>query len=184
MKDLLSGAETYTDEPPVDYYDVMIELMPAPRADKAPKNSSFGSVVPGKDVLSSYSAGETAKASFYSANPRNDQKIQSTFLTVEKRNSNGKTYKTVAVDGDWETKFHWQAGANDPLDLSLLPFSVATVEWNIPADVAAGVYRLCNFGNHKVPVQGIVLPYSGCSSTFTVTATTATAGGVAGVGVK
>ncbi len=51
---------------------------------------------------------------------------------MEKQRTTGKGYVTVATDGDWETKFHWQGGIKDPLDFAFLPFSVATITWDIP----------------------------------------------------
>jgi hypothetical protein len=57
---------------------------------------------------------------------------------VEKQRSSGIGFTIIATDGDWETKFHWQGGIKDPLDFALLPYSVATITWDIPSSVATG----------------------------------------------
>ena len=45
--------------------------------------------------------------------------------------------------------------------------SYATVEWDIPNDQEAGIYRLVHYGNAKYP-DGVVEGYSGMSRPFTV----------------
>lgn len=109
--------------------------------------------------------GATAKATFHAANPRNDQKIQQTYLTVEQQTSAGWT--VVRTDGDWDTTFSWMAGPADPLDAGISGLSKATVSWDIPAGSPSGTYRLCYFGNNK-KITGKIGEFSGCSSNFEV----------------
>ena len=109
----------------------------------------------------------TAAATFHAANPRNDQKLQQTYLTVEQETSSGWT--VVRSDGDWDTTFHWEAGPEDPLDAGISGVSKATVSWEIPSSAAAGKYRLCYFGNNK-KITGKIGEFSGCSSQFEVKA--------------
>lgn len=47
----------------------------APIFDAVPNGHSFGEVVAGFDVAASYVAGSTASVKFYSANPRNNQRV-------------------------------------------------------------------------------------------------------------
>ena len=73
-----------------------------------------------------YFIGDTVVVEFRSANPRNNQRLDGTFLSVQLgvdkvRGLFGglqmfKTdWQSVAVDGDWETKFHWRNVVDDPL---------------------------------------------------------------------
>ena len=143
------------------------QMMPAPKFDAAPKGQSFGDIVPGYDVKSSYKIGETVSAKFVSANPRNNQRTQGTYLTVERKTK--LAFQTIADDGNWETRFNWQGGIKDPLDFALVPFSQATITWTIPQGTIAGTYRVCHMGDHKIALKAKIIPFQGCSSTFEVT---------------
>jgi hypothetical protein len=68
------------------------------------------------------------------------------------------------------TKFRWHAGPEDPLDFGVSAQSVTQVTWAIPSDASEGTYRLCYFGDHKIAKTSAVVPFTGCSSTFTVSA--------------
>lgn len=57
---------------------------------------------------------------------------------MEKQSSDGKDFSVIATDGDWETKFHWQGGIKDPLGFAILPYSVATITWDIPSTASPG----------------------------------------------
>eukprot|EP01038_Epipyxis_sp_PR26KG_P009368 gene9368-12621_t len=170
--DLVAGTPSEPGTPPPDLTGVQIQLMPLPKFDRVANGAKFGDIVEGKDVEKSYVVGQIAKATFHGANPRNNQKLQGTFMTVERlveRGSNGlNVFKPIAFDGDWSTKFTWQAGPEDPLDFGISKQSVATLIWDIPADTEEGTYRLCYFGDHKVAVKAVIVPFSGCSSEFVV----------------
>jgi neutral ceramidase len=172
--DLINGVPSTSAAPPPDLTDVQIMLnAPGTPFDRTPIGTKFGDVVEGKDVLSSYTVSSTAKATFHSANPRNNMRPQGTYLTVEKKSEKGllARWETVAVDADWETKFHWVSGKEDPLDLGLVALSEATVEWNIPSTTAAGTYRLCHQGTYKkIGKEHTLVDFTGCSSEFTVSA--------------
>ena len=125
--------------------------------DGHPSGKPFGTV--DTDVLSSYSAGSTATVSFWGGNPDHNFMTQSTYLTVD-RNVNGN-WVTEYVDAHWETKMHWK---REHIDYSLI-----TVDWEIPSDVTPGQYRITHSGYSK-SLTGRLHPYTGTSSTFTVTA--------------
>lgn len=168
--DMAAGVPSASAPPPEDLSDVQISLhAPGVPFDRVPLGAKFGQVVDGKDVLSSYKVGETARVTFHGANPRNNKRVQGTYLTVERKLSSSKLpkYETVAVDGDWETKFEWEAGPHDPLDLGLSAQSKVTISWTIPSSAQSGTYRICYFGNNKRPDESIH-EFSGCSSEFTV----------------
>lgn len=103
-RDFVSGTPSASGSPPPDLTDVLIQMMPEPRFDSLPHNSTikFGDVVEGKDVLSSYKlgVGEIAEATFHAANPRNNFRTQGSFMTVEKKQKNGIKYDVVARDGE------------------------------------------------------------------------------------
>ena len=92
--------------------DELLELITPARFDRVPLGSHFGDVT--VDALPSYAPGEIASASFRSANPRNNQRLGGTFLAVQTLTSAGQ-WTNVAVDGDWETKFHWENASTSRL---------------------------------------------------------------------
>jgi neutral ceramidase len=102
-KDFVTGTKPSATGPaPPDLTDSQIQLMPEARFDMLPYNSTvkFGDVVEGKDVLPSYRLGQNqiAQATFYGANPRNNFKTQSTYMTVEKKGN--IKFDVVARDGE------------------------------------------------------------------------------------
>jgi len=166
-RDMVAGRPSATGEPAPDMQDEMLQLMPTAHADRVPLGVNFGDIVEGKDVQASYTVGQIAKATFHAANPRHNQKPESTFLSVEHMLDNG-AQQTVAIDHDWETKFHWQAGKEDPLDMGFSRLSEATIEWAIPSTAQPGNYKLCYYGDYLTTLTGRVMPFSGCSSVFQV----------------
>jgi len=172
-RDMVANRASETGPPPPDMQSQMIDLMPLAHADRAPMGKKFGEVVEGKDVLASYKVGQTVEVSFHGANPRNDIKPTSSFMTVERADGGSKDLKgfnVVATDADWETKFSWKCGKDDPLQLGFARTSEATLAWAIPAgEGMESTYRLCYSGDHKVAHTDRAIPFSGCSSTFEIT---------------
>lgn len=154
-----------------------IELMPKPLFDATYPLSDFGDIRKGYDVKKEYRKGQTVSATFHSANPRNNQRTQSTFLTVEKKNELTHNYSILFTDGDWETKFHWFNVYDDKIDANALPYSFATITWDIAKEkesytystniISAGTYRICHFGDSK-NILGDIKAFSGCTSDFAV----------------
>jgi len=168
VSDMAAGRKSASAPPPEDLSDVQITLgAPKVPFDRTPLKTSFGDVVDGGDVKNTYQRGEIASAVFHAANPRNNQRAQGTYLSVDLQATDG-SWETVAVDGDWSTKFQWRAGPEDPLNIGISGLSQATLSWDIPSDAALGTYRLCYFGNNK-KVSGEIGEFSGCSSEFAVT---------------
>ncbi|GAM24678.1 hypothetical protein SAMD00019534_078530, partial [Acytostelium subglobosum LB1] len=129
--------------------------------DEAP-DGHFGKIY--EDVQPAYTIGQTVAATFYGANPRNNYMIESTFLTVDIETSSGQ-WQTVLVDGDWETKFKWRM--HDTIGSQ----SLITIEWTIESWAQPGTYRLTHQGYAKPSMFSDKLePYSGTSSSFTVSA--------------
>lgn len=91
---------------------------------------------------------DTVSVSFRSANPRNDQKIEGTFLTVDHLLNDG-SWETRYTDGDWSTTFFWESGIDS------FGVSFARIDWEIPNGVTQGIYRICHFGTRKTWVAGV-----------------------------
>lgn len=132
----------------------------------------FGSLL--SDVPATAARGETVQAQFQAGHPRNDLKLQSSYVFVERRQADG-SWQIVARDRDPELHFVWlpQSGQLTPVDLVTGP-STATAAWTIPNDTPAGIYRLRHAGvAHMTPL----LPpqaYEGMSREFTITGTPGT----------
>ncbi|KAL6055923.1 Neutral ceramidase [Balamuthia mandrillaris] len=143
---------------PPDLSNKTFCLQPGVIEDVVPPFTSFGDVH--VDVKSSYRRGlSTAKVVFWGADLRNNYMTEKSFLTVERQVS-PNNWQVVATDGSWETKFKWES--------YFVLASLVTVEWEIPEDAALGTYRIRTYGAAKV--FGNIKPFTGTSSTFTVTA--------------
>lgn len=200
--DMVKGVPSASQAPPKDMQSQMIEMMPGVKFDMVPPKAHFGEVITGEDVDTTrpyqptvmYSAGtETGSAAsddasplshvqvtFHAANPRNNQKIQSTFFEVQIAAENRFGWETVRTDGDFDTKFHWSAGYPGKAAFGVLPFSRSQVTWNLNlaqqenalngGGSLAGTYRICYYGDHKelIGKKHRIVPFTGCSSVFTV----------------
>ena len=171
-KDMAIGkSPSDTHAPPPNMLREMVQMMPLAHPDRHPVGISFGTVL--QDTKKEYSlsdgaADRTVTSVFQGANPRNDQRAQGTFLTVERRGNDGE-WGVVMTDGDWDTKFHWQGGIDDKYAFGFSRLSKATVEWVIdPVSTAVGTYRVCYSGDHQMHSGGDVKAFTGCSSEFKV----------------
>lgn len=117
---------------------------------------SFGKVL--SDANSSYNAGDSVKVTFRGGHPKNNLRIQGTFLEVQKRQ--GWSWVTVSNDSDWDTIYEWERDGSDR--------SFNHVTWRIPADVEPGTYRIRHYGDWKNGWNGSINAYSGTSRSFSV----------------
>ena len=124
--------------------------------DEPPLFRSFGDM--SQQPGSSYNRGQKAKAVFWGAHPKNNLKIQDTFLEIQRKV--GTSWVTVARDWDPETRYIWQRDG--------IASSKITVEWQIPASATPGQYRIRHAGHWKSVWDGGIRSYSGTSRTFTV----------------
>jgi len=125
--------------------------------DSAPLFKKIGDIVLKAD--NNYQKGETVTVKFWSGHPKNNLKIQSTFLTIERKV--GDEWSVVATDNDWETKYEWTR-IN-----SFLGTSQVTITWEIPKNQPSGTYRIKHYGDKKVLFKGIY-PYTGVSNSFRI----------------
>jgi neutral ceramidase len=105
---MVNGQQSISGPPPPDLSDLQIQIMPVPKFDRLPTNSSisFGDIIEGKDVKSNYKLGEIVEATFQGANPRNNFRTESSFLTVEKKVST-HVYATITNDGNKINVYHF-----------------------------------------------------------------------------
>jgi len=157
-------------------------LVPGVVMDAVPLGRTFGDTT--KEPKKQYRPTEVVIAEFHAACPRNNFKMEGSYLTVEKQFSSGTWFsyilsmyrflrgdrilgasdaewKVLFTDADWETKFIWFRKH----DLS--PYSYARVEWTIPKDAEPGTYRIRYFGDYK-DVFGQITPFVGSSINFNV----------------
>lgn len=147
--------------PPPDYEDPLSLVPPVIR--DSPGASEFGACR--TEPTKRASRGTTVSVSFQSGNPRNNVKQEDTFLTVEQKQANG-SWKVIATDANWETKFHWK---HEKLFFRLdLSSSKATIEWDIPADQAPGEYRIGHAGHWREALSRVVHEFSGYCPSFQV----------------
>ncbi len=142
---------------PPDLVGKLISL-PWPRVwfDRKPWNVKFGYIK--KQVESLYHPGEKVEVRFYGAHPKNNLRIENTYLTVESFSLN--QWGTVYTDKDFCTYFRWKRKG--------LAKSIVTIEWEIPLNQIPGLYRIRYFGDWKSIWTGRIKPFIGVSKEFAV----------------
>jgi neutral ceramidase len=157
---LRTGAPLPPGPEPRDMREHLTHARLTQRTDTVPVGERFGGTV--REAKDSYKPGATVRVKFWGANPRNDLRIQGSFLEVQRRSPEG-SWTAVLYDWDWETVFHWERypcpGA--------AACSLITVEWRLPPDVEPGTYRILHRGKRRA-ADGKLLEYQGLSREFTV----------------
>ncbi|KAJ1306069.1 hypothetical protein OPQ81_010781 [Rhizoctonia solani] len=144
---------------PEDLTKRSISLQTGVVFDAAPIGKSFGSILTDVSTSTPYKRGQTVTAVFQGANPRNDLRLEGTFMTVDQ--FIGGTWTTVRTDSHPSTKFGWLRTN------TALGYSTVTTNWTIESTTPAGSYRITYNGNNK-PLIGSIGSFTGASSTFTV----------------
>lgn len=152
---MVSGVEVAEGPTPPDLTKALIHRKYGPPFDTVPGRKNFGDLV--QDVAPQYKCGDVASAVFWGGHPKNDCRIQGTFLEVQKLS--GQAWVTVARDWDPETRYIWKKQGTA---------SKITIEWRIPAETEPGEYRLVHHGNWKSNKTKEITPYTGFSGTFLV----------------
>lgn len=144
-------------EPPI-HTNISYNFNSAVRFDRAPFFKHFGQVV--KDVQPSYHRGETVHATFVGANPRNNLRLEGTFVAVEHLRRGA--WVRVRDDSDWDLIYRWRRTS------TVLGTSEATVEWEVgDQGVERGLYRVRYFGDAK-SLGGEVEAFESVSAVFGV----------------
>ncbi|KAJ6787132.1 hypothetical protein PWT90_10592 [Aphanocladium album] len=145
--------------PPPNNVKKSIHLLPPPLYDTAPVGRRFGSEI--ARPKPAYTRGETVKATFQGANPRNDLRLEGTYTAVERLGADGR-WTQVADDSDWFLLFTWRKTG------IVLGRSEVDVEWDTSSGRAQpGTYRLKYYGNSKV-LTGAITEFVGTSSKFSL----------------
>ena len=124
--------------------------------DDKPLFKSFGDVV--SNANSSYNKGQTASVTFWGGHPKNNLKIQQSFLAVQRKS--GSSWVTVAQDWDPETIYQWKRDG--------VANSKVTIKWTIPSSATSGTYRIKHYGHWKSGWTGSISGYTGTSREFSV----------------
>lgn len=127
--------------------------------DSAPIGKKFGDVLIDVQTSTPYTAGSTVVAQFVGANPRNNLRLEDTFLTVDRLT--GGSWSPVKSDSHPSTIYRWSRTS------TILGTSTVNISWTIESGTPAGSYRLSYYGDYK-PLIGSITSFTGRSSTFTV----------------
>lgn len=146
---------------PEDLTKKAISLQTGVVFDAAPIGKSFGSVLTDVNKTTAYKRGERVTATFQAANPRNNLRLEGTFLTIDR--PTGSNWTTHRTDSHPSTKFRWTRTN------TVLGHSTVEIEWIVESDAPAGTYRITYYGDSK-PLIGSISSFTGRSSNFTISA--------------
>jgi len=138
---------------PRDIEGNQIIKVPGVVFDDVPAGKNFGSVY--AQPKTSYARGEIVSAVFWGGHPKNDYRIQDTFLVIEKLVDG--VYVPVARDWDPETTYRWARNA--------IAYSKITITWDT-TNALPGTYRVRHKGNWKSGWTGKISPYEGVTNSF------------------
>lgn len=123
--------------------------------DGHPGNYSFGDVRTQPEE--SYSLGDNVKVTFQGANPRNNLRLEETFVAIEKQD--GDEWTQVHDDSDWFLLYTWRR-----TDFTL-GHSEVDVTWETGGNAEAGTYRVKYYGDAKA-LGGSITAFEGTSKGF------------------
>jgi neutral ceramidase len=155
---LMNGLAVPAGQMPDDLSGVQLSFQTDVFFDDKPLWVQFGDVH--QQVKPAYHPGEKVEVVFWGGHPKNNFRIQSTFLEVQ-RFENGQ-WKTIRTDNDWDTEYHWKRNG--------ISYSLVTIIWRIPKDILPGKYRILHNGDKKSMWTYRISPYQGQSATFIVMA--------------
>ena len=159
LADNATGTVPPSDPAPPEQTSKAISLRTGVIVDNAPIGKSFGDVTTDINTDSPYSAGQTVSATFVGANPRNNLRLEGTFLTIDQQvNGEWKTYRT---DSHPSTTYQWLRTN------TVLGYSTVTVNWTIESGTPSGTYRITYYGDSK-SILGTISSFTGTSSNFIV----------------
>lgn len=148
-----------SDAPPAEQTSSAISLQTGVVFDAPSLGKGFGSVLANVNSTP-YRAGDTVHVQFVGANPRNNLRLEGTFLTVEQLVS-GNQWKVVRTDSHPSTTYRWTRTS------TITGMSTVDVTWTIESGTTAGSYRIRYFGDSK-PLIGSISSFVGTSGTFTI----------------
>ncbi|PWN48894.1 Neutral/alkaline nonlysosomal ceramidase [Violaceomyces palustris] len=133
--------------------------------DNPPLGHKFGDVLEqpllSYPVPSSSFSSSNVTVTFVGANPRNDLRLESTYLEVQRYEGEDE-WKTVRTDGHHSTTMRWTR-TNEATGSSKVE-----IAWNIEEWTEPGLYRIVYLGNHKLPFLGRIREFTATSAEFYV----------------
>ncbi|KAI6784483.1 Neutral ceramidase-like protein [Emericellopsis cladophorae] len=141
--------------PPPDNREKALSFITGVVKDGAPIGQKFGSVR--SQPASSYDLGDVVKATFQGANPRNNLRLEGTFVAVERLN--GNTWTQVRDDADWFLVYTWRRTN------FVLGYSEVDVTWETSGNAEPGTYRFKYYGDAK-NLLGRMTAFQGTSGSF------------------
>lgn len=126
--------------------------------DGHPAFKPYGSIK--TDVRPIYYRRDTVTATFIAANPRNNLRLEDTYIAVERRAETGEWVR-VRDDSDWDLWFAWKKVSE------VFGTSEVDVFWEVEKEVEGGVYKIRYFGDAK-SVGGGRVGFEGESGLFQV----------------
>ncbi|KAI9670477.1 MAG: hypothetical protein M1817_004344 [Caeruleum heppii] len=176
----LRGSNTSSPDPgpsPPNHLNASLSFINGVIYDRAPLLKSFGDFLGPVDAkkLAKRRVNALATARFVGANPRNNLRLEGSYVVVEKRveeedenedDGCGREYgkekwRVVRDDSDWFLSFSWR------LTSTALGTSEVAVVWEceeMPVD--EGTYRLRYRGDSKAPFSGKITGFEGVSEIF------------------
>ncbi|KAJ7072962.1 Neutral/alkaline nonlysosomal ceramidase [Mycena amicta] len=155
------GKVPASDPAPEEQTSKAISLKTSVKFDEPPLGRHFGEAVQDVKANYTYKAGETVSVRFVGANPRNNLRLEQTFLNVEQL-VKGTSWVMVRSDSHPSTRYHWTR------DSTVLGTSSVDISWTIESATTPGTYRIRYFGDSKAAIGGEISPFVGTSGNFTV----------------
>ena len=161
--DSKSNGSQIKDQPyPPDNSNTSLSFISGVVMDNPPFSKKFGAVI--DDVKATYAPGATVRATFIGANPRNNLRLEGTFVAVEKKV--GQHWEVVKDDSDWGLVFNWRR-VNEVLGTSEVEivWETAIGEGGSAVVEGAGTYRLRYYGDSKA-ITGKITAFEGVTREF------------------
>lgn len=155
-----------SDLSPPDLSKSLFSLKPGVIYDGTPIGSRYGDII--NDVASSYTCGQRVNVSFVSANPRNNPRLEDSFLYIlrlidPQKLIDPQNQHIIANDASWDTRFIWKRTN------TLVGSSKATIIWDTPHDCTPGHYVISHYGASKSLFSDRRREFVGRSSVFELT---------------
>lgn len=141
--------------PPPDNRDKSLSFITGVVRDGVPLGKSFGAVV--TQPSATYAVGDVVKATFQGANPRNNLRLEQTYLAVERQD--GSTWTRVRDDADWFLVYTWRRTD------WFLGYSEVDATWETAGNAEPGTYRFKYYGDSK-NLLGTISSFEGTSQSF------------------
>ncbi|UNI16422.1 Ceramidase [Purpureocillium takamizusanense] len=162
---VLAAASSRRPKPP-NHVNSSISLFPGVFFDRAPASRPFGHVL--HQPRAAYKRGEVVRATFQGANPRNNLRLEDTYLALEREVFPGRWVR-VLDDSDWFLLYSWRRTS------LVLGYSEVDVAWETTivgategdTDLEPGTYRFKYYGDAQ-RLFGGVNAFEGTTNSFTL----------------